>query len=422
MNTGFYRIRWKRGRTFLPVLILLMALFWVQTVFAASTTISAVNITLDLDLKVGEPLPDLNVGYSANSGYEVVIPGNDRYDIDSVKWSSQVDEVTLGGTYTMKIYLDSLNDYSFSGTYSSSKVRVKGGEFVNAQRQNKNRLVVTVKTNPAKGALEIPEDVRWDSTRTGSSRFAYARWDSVKNAAYDVYLYRGSKQVHKVTGLRSTSYDFYPYMTVKGTYSFRVRSIPIDDTAAKYASRSDWEISDELTLEADEISDGSGQGSGMNNAPDSGSSTRPEKPKTDAVGWIQDNGRWYFRYPDGTYLTDSWGKIGGSWYLFDSAGVMQTGWQRRNGVYYYMNQDGRMQTGWLLEGGIWYYLSESGGMVTGWYQVDGKAYFFNESGAMQTGWKDVGGQMYYFYPDGHKAVDTYIDGFYVDQNGVWRRP
>ena len=128
MNTGFYRIRWKRGRTFLPVLILLMALFWVQTVFAASTTISAVNITLDLDLKVGEPLPDLNVGYSANSGYEVVIPGNDRYDIDSVKWSSQVDEVTLGGTYTMKIYLDSLNDYSFSGTYSSSKVRVKGGE------------------------------------------------------------------------------------------------------------------------------------------------------------------------------------------------------------------------------------------------------------------------------------------------------
>ena len=131
-----------------------------------------------------------------------------------------------------------------------------------------------------------------------------------------------------MTGLRSTSYDFYPYMTVKGTYSFRVRSIPIDDTAAKYASRSDWEISDELTLEADEISDGSG----MNNAPDSGSSTRPEKPKTDAVGWIQDNGRWYFRYPDGTYLTDSWGKIGGSWYLFDSAGVMQTGWQDRKSV------------------------------------------------------------------------------------------
>lgn len=42
------------------------------------------------------------------------------------------------------------------------------------------------------------------------------------------------------------------------------------------------------------------------------------------VGWIERNGRWRFRYPDGTYIRDSWGKISGVWYLFDGNGDMLT--------------------------------------------------------------------------------------------------
>ena len=34
----------------------------------------------------------------------------------------------------------------------------------------------------------------------------------------------------------------------------------------------------------------------------------------------------------------------------------------------------------------------------------------------------IDGQIYYLYPDGHKAVDEWISGFYVDSNGVWKRP
>lgn len=41
---------------------------------------------------------------------------------------------------------------------------------------------------------------------------------------------------------------------------------------------------------------------------------------------------------------------------------------------------------------------------------------------MATGWQEIDGQIYYFYPDGHKAANEWISGFYVDPNGVWNRP
>ena len=46
----------------------------------------------------------------------------------------------------------------------------------------------------------------------------------------------------------------------------------------------------------------------------------------------------------------------------------------------------------------------------------------NASGAMLTGWQEVGGLYYFFHGDGHKAVNEYISGFYVDHKGVWQRP
>ena len=168
-------------------------------------------------------------------------------------------------------------------------------------------------------------------------------------------------------------------------------------------------------MESDEVSDGSGQKTNSQNITEN-------QPETSQVGWIAHGNRWYFRYPDGTYLKDSWGLISGAWYLFDSAGVMQTGWQEAKGVHYYMNESGAMQTGWLSYNDVWYYLKDDGAMATGWIQLADKTYYLGENGEMVTGWKEVDGQMYYFYPDGHKAVNEYISGFYVDLNGVWKKP
>ena len=71
---------------------------------------------------------------------------------------------------------------------------------------------------------------------------------------------------------------------------------------------------------------------------------------------------------------------------------------------------------------IWYYLNPDGSMKTGWLNDNGKTYYLNGSGAMLTGWQEIGGLYYFFHADGHKAVNEYISGFYVDYNGVWQRP
>ena len=70
---------------------------------------------LDVTPTVGESLPDLDVGYNSDN-CEVSIPNNDKYDIVSAKWSSTKNDVKIGGSYTMKVTLKTLNNYRFSSS------------------------------------------------------------------------------------------------------------------------------------------------------------------------------------------------------------------------------------------------------------------------------------------------------------------
>ena len=400
-----------RRSTALVTATALLAAGGSMTALAAST-ITTVTVRVNIDLIAGEDLPTLDYGTSESK--EVYISDNTKYDIQDVEWSKEVEEVELGDTYTLKVTLDAKSGYEFKSSYNSSKVTVKGGKFVSAKRNSDDDLVVTIRTKEAEGTLATPEDAYWQSERSNSDKFGVAKWDSVKNADYDVQLYRNEKVVHKVSELSKTSYNFYPYMTREGDYSFRVRAIPENDDMAEYAAKSEWIYSDEMFVDEDEVSDGTGQGQ-----EDTGNDT---PASADQVGWIKSNGKWFFRYPDGTYLRDSWGKINNKWYLFNGSGEMLTGWQKAGNHWYYMNPDGDMKTGWLLDKNVWYYLNGNGAMATGWINVNNVHYYMDASGAMATGWTEVAGQWYYFYPDGHKAANEYISGFYVDQNGVWHRP
>ena len=429
--------KWKKAGAWMIawIMAVVFAISGTEQTFASTSYVSSVNITLDVTPTVGESLPDLDVGYTSDN-CEVMIPSNDKYDIVSAKWSSTKNDVKIGGTYTMKITLKTLNDYKFSSSsYTSSKVKVKNGTFVSASRSSATQLVVTVKTKPAKGDLDAPGEAYWQATKSGSSDLGLAKWEAVEDASYEAYLYRGSKVVHKSGEIHVSNYDFFPYMTSKGTYTFRVRSLPSNDEVSKYASKSEWTVSDEVYIEQSDAdraakkkpSNSTNTGSGNTNSGNSGASgnngnSQPAPSGTNAVGWILDGNRWYYRYPDGTYLKNGWGSIGGVWYLFDANGMMLTGWQLKNGVYYYMNGDGKMQTGWINYNNTWYYLADSGAMATGWITLSDKTYYLGGDGAMLTGWQSIDGQIYYLYPDGHKAVNEVIDTFYVDQNGVWKKP
>ena len=64
-----------------------------------------------------------------------------------------------------------------------------------------------------------------------------------------MYLYRGSKNVYKSGEIHTSSCDLFPYMSSKGTYTFKVRALPSNDEVSKYASKSDWTISDEVYID-----------------------------------------------------------------------------------------------------------------------------------------------------------------------------
>ena len=68
---------------------------------------------------------------------------------------------------------------------------------------------------------------------------------------------------------------------------------------------------------------------------------------------------------------------------------------------------------------------KEGIMITGWYfdPFYQKWFYLDTNGAMVIGWKEIDGKWYYFNPvsDGAKgamAVNTWIDGRYVDEYGV----
>ncbi|AKU65121.1 alpha-1,6-glucosidase [Schaalia meyeri] len=135
--------------------------------------------------------------------------------------------------------------------------------------------------------------------------------------------------------------------------------------------------------------------------------------------WIQSSdGRWWLRYPDGSYPFNERIKINGITYSFDSEGWMKTGWEYDAGQWRYYKASGAMATGWTLVGGSWFYLDPASGvMATGWLRDGANWYYLTGSGAMATGWTFVGGSWYYLSDSGVMATGWLPYGsswFYLD--------
>jgi hypothetical protein len=65
---------------------------------------------------------------------------------------------------------------------------------------------------------------------------------------------------------------------------------------------------------------------------------------------------------------------------------------------------------WNTEGNSW---------SVGWREIDGDWYYFDSNGYMKTGWMQDGGKWYYLYNSGDMAINTTINGYTLDYNGVW---
>ena len=149
--------------------------------------------------------------------------------------------------------------------------------------------------------------------------------------------------------------------------------------------------------------------------------------KVDRNVWKTVGGKTYYYGADGQPVKWSQ-KIGGSWYYFNGAGVMQTGWVTwgDDGTRSYFDGSGRARTGWVTEGGATYYFEPSTGKSVRWLRkIGGYWYYFDSSSRMarglvtwsdgtcsffdlytgraKTGFQSVGGKTYYFDPSTGKS-------------------
>ena len=171
-------------------------------------------------------------------------------------------------------------------------------------------------------------------------------------------------------------------------------------------------------------SSGGGSSSNSNNEEVIDKNDNSEKE----TGWIKDenNGKWHYLDVNSGEKKTGWFKdTDGKWYYLDfNSGEMKTGWFKdSNNKWYHLGTSGAMTIGWFKDSdNKWYHLGVSGDMTTGWFKdSNNKWYHLGASGAMTIGWlKDTDRKWYYLNSDGSMAYDTYIDGYYVNSNGVYK--
>ncbi len=210
------------------------------TSMAATRPIKSVSVRVSSKLEAGSTLPDIEIGTGSTADGKVQVSGgSSKYHVSAAEWVDKAgNELKSADEPRMKVTLepeDVGEDY-FLASYKSSEVKVSGGTFVSARRDG-DSLVVTLRINGVKGEYDPPKDAFWNEKNLGE-----ARWEKPENTSgyYEVKLFRNGKSVHKVSKTSAVRYNFYPYMTKKGDYTFKVRTIPSTDVQVKYGKKSEW--------------------------------------------------------------------------------------------------------------------------------------------------------------------------------------
>ena len=134
------------------------------------------------------------------------------------------------------------------------------------------------------------------------------------------------------------------------------------------------------------------------------------------------NGKWYNSDGSQTYkATMSWKSNSTGWWIEDSMGwYPKEQWMKIDGYWYYFKSDGYMASNEWIDG---YWLSDSGALtydpVASWYSDSYGWYFMDSSGWYPySQWQKINGSWYYFDGSGYMVTSTYIDGYWIDSNGV----
>ena len=285
-------------------------------------------------------------------------------EVESVEWGKDPSKWKPGQKVNVTVTLDS--EQTFSSSYNAKSLKISGGSFVSAKRESGD-LIVKAAYYPVV-QLAAPESAGWSKQAENT-----ASWKKVDYATgYQLKLYCEDRFIRTINTTTNKA-DLTEYMTQEGYYYYEVRATGKDTNDQRYFKDSEYTTSEDKELE------------------DLGDTNGKWKNYTTGKKYVKENG---------AYATNEWCKIIGKWYYFDESSYMVTGWKQLGPVWYYMDQNGIMQTGWIQDNGVDYYLNKDGSLAIGWVQKT------------LTDW-------YYYYPNGTMAVNTVIDGYAVNEKGIW---
>ena len=411
-------------RTLLMAALVFACFLWVPAYGAARKQIGSVTIYVKSRVRAGDSLSrnDLVEGEPADGEIGVWV-NSEQYALESARITAgKARDLSVGREIQIRTVLEPLDDErTFKRGFGKDDVRLRGSDAeVTSVSRSSGRLSVTLRLSGVRGVFEAPEDVRWKQGAIGLGSWTEADGGS---GYYELILKRGERVIKRVRDYAGTSYDFYPYMTRAGQYRFMVRTVAHTEEEQRSGKQSKWEESEAYSLAQAQVSDGSGA------IWDSTSEGEEEMLKTGAVGWINQNGTWYYRFPDQSWKKNGWESVLGAWYYFDANGKMQTGWVKTASGWYYLGPSGAMLTGWQNVNERWYYLKEDasaadyGVMAENRFLTQGDStWFVNSLGQRAAGWTEVNGAWFYFDENsGKMARKTVIGTCFVDENGIWRK-
>jgi len=109
----------------------------------------------------------------------------------------------------------------------------------------------------------------------------------------------------------------------------------------------------------------------------------------------------------------------GKWTILDEN--IKSSWVKDGNYWFYMDDNSELaENQWIYIGGKWYF-AKAGGYIAEneWISYKEKWYYAVSGGAIvQSAWENIGGKFYHFGADGDLSVNTSVDGYQVDANGV----
>ena len=129
------------------------------------------------------------------------------------------------------------------------------------------------------------------------------------------------------------------------------------------------------------------------------------------TGWRVINQNWYYFNVSGCMATNTWV---GNYYLGIDGVMARNTWIGND----YVDASGKwVPNRWISNGRWWYRYGDGSYPASKFDVINGSTYYFDKSGYMVTGWKSIESNWYYFNASGCMVTNTWVGDYYLDFDG-----